>query len=204
MGGYLIEDRVTPSASLNRLTPHWSWCWINTTWKVWTWWGKELLLQQMRYICVVSSLGPFWLWWKLSLLFCGNFPMKTVGELPFPKSVNSGRVMHCGVCISAQDFKPVVQPRKEASRIANRKKYWFPAVSRITYLKKVVGGAASKEPFSLSLLSASWNTHGFIVTEELIFLFSHVCCWRQPIHISYLLARWFLMLAVAKTNRILQ
>lgn len=59
--------------------------------------------------------------------------------------------------VRMQDFKHVVQPKKpkNESRIANRKKNWFPAVFRISYSWNLVGGAASKGPFSLTVLSAS-------------------------------------------------
>lgn len=90
--------------------------------------------------------------------------------------------------VSMQDFKHVVQPKKETSWIANRKKNWFPAAFRISYSWNLVGGAASKGPFSLRVLAAPWETHGWRCYRKA--KFSLFTCVAQTAHRHFLFASW--------------
>lgn len=140
------------------------------------------------------------------LPYAETLPQKLSTSCWIPQPVKSGWVILCwGLQFSIrwnqmQDFKPVVQSGKETSWITNRnKKDWFPAVFRILYARNLVGGEASKGLFSLIVLSASWAAHGLHCYRK-----ANFSLFRQPIRILDLLARHFLMQAVAKTNRILQ
>lgn len=106
------------------------------------------------------------------LPYAETLPSKTVNKL-LNSSASEERMsdswgLQLSVrCNQMQDFRHVVQSGKETSWITNRnKKDWFPALFRILYARNLVGGEASKGPFSLRVLSASWATHG-------------LCCYRK-------------------------
>lgn len=117
------------------------------------------------HVCIPKLARNFLIMENTVILpYAEALPQELSTSCWIPQPAKSGWVRELQFSIRwnrMQDFKQVVQSGKETSWITSRnKKDWFPAVFRILYARNLVGGEASKGPFSLIVLAASWATHG--------------------------------------------